>query len=792
MARIARRVEMQRKQDMPEPAPLIPRDDEQIDANDVLERLVAVAASGREDLIESQIPDVLDSCAELCQKGQYADAERLYHTVLQYSPRNATALCNLGIIVERVQDNPKMAASLYEQALEASGGEDSTCLINLARVTYRVTSNIAQPRKLLQRVLAIDPTHSAALSNMALLLLSEWVRSNKQLERLAHVDPSLPNAEALILERTGSGKLMRSGSGVWGNSFLERSSSSSALNSEKDAKKTKPMLGKGWSFRENKAEGKQTKTALQRKRFAFITQGSSAAIGDVQSHPTSHMPSSPQAAEIDNPKSESTEISTAAPQKHPKSQMQSDPQAALKRSHSMGSPANDDIVAEAVNAATEAVKLAENFFWQAHDSAEQQGDRVSMALALGNIATIHKMVFQDVDQARDIYKRAIKCDPRHPILRRNYARLYHDLFDEKVEALTALVRGKACKDSVAKGKIGRTAAQLGGVAETEYRAALELCSSAMSKRAKSLQEHLLQVDICLNLAGLLRQDAMGNRWAEATVYYKMAHDFDDSSLEAALGCASIMWERENRLNEAQTIMRTAICTRIQTGVNKKNWGKMRKVMGGGGVLSKFLAAKADRINVETKDFTASLMHASNYMNLAHFEAKTWEIKASSVYQNSERFGAGSVFDPDPQKEWATSAPERNVGEWVYVKYSVPYIVSMVKVKQREVFAQMVRKLGIYFDNGESREMLLLPEPEEQEMQFNPPILSSVVRFEIMQVYGEAVTGLNTIQVFGQHRSAADLTLKYDAAGNYSYPLACNYVASSYHMCEHATCVLHAL
>ena len=90
---------------------------------------------------------------------------------------------------------------------------------------------------------------------------------------------------------------------------------------------------------------------------------------------------------------------------------------------------------------------------------------------------------------------------------------------------------------------------------------------------------------------------------------------------------------------------------------------------------------------------------------------------------------------------------------------------MVKVKQREVFAQMVRKLGIYFDNGESREMLLLPEPEEQEMQFNPPILSSVVRFEIMQVYGEAVTGLNTLQVFGQHRSAADLTLKYDAAGN---------------------------
>ena len=32
------------------------------------------------------------------------------------------------------------------------------------------------------------------------------------------------------------------------------------------------------------------------------------------------------------------------------------------------------------------------------------------------------------------------------------------------------------------------------------------------------------------------------------------------------------------------------------------------------------------------------------------------------------------------------------------------------------------------------------------------------------MYGNAISGLNTIKVFGQHRSAADLTLKYDHAG----------------------------
>ena len=91
------------------------------------------------------------------------------------------------------------------------------------------------------------------------------------------------------------------------------------------------------------------------------------------------------------------------------------------------------------------------------------------------------------------------------------------------------------------------------------------------------------------------------------------------------------------------------------------------------------------------------------------------------------------------------------------------IVSVIKIKQRKAFAQMVRKLGIYFDGGEHRELLLLPETHEQDITFDPPIISSVVRLEIMQTYGDAHSGLNTVQVFGQHRRAAELALKYDQA-----------------------------
>jgi hypothetical protein len=194
----------------------------------------------------------------------------------------------------------------------------------------------------------------------------------------------------------------------------------------------------------------------------------------------------------------------------------------------------------------------------------------------------------------------------------------------------------------------------------------------------------------------------------------------------------------------------------------KQYSKLRTAMNS---MARFNAVKADNIVVPKKELVASLMHSSNYMNLAHFEAKTWELKASTVYHNLEKFGASSVFDVEDSIEWATGSVEKNVGEWVYVKYQFPYIVSMVRVKQRKVFAQMVRRIDIYFEAGESRQILLLPEVHEQEFFINPPVLTSVVRFEIVSVYGEAITGLNTVQVFGQHRSAADLTLKYDIAAS---------------------------
>ena len=200
-ARIAQRVEEQRKQDLPEPAPVETPEYDNVDTRAVLHKFVSVACSGRQELIEESVPQVLEEAAQLCRQNRYIDAERLYRAVLQYSPSNATALCNLGIIVERVHDNPAQAASFYEQALEITGDQDTTCLIHLARAEYRGSGDISKSRKLLRKVLAIDPTHSGALSNMALLLLSEWVTSNSHIERIGKMDSSIAPMEALTLAR---------------------------------------------------------------------------------------------------------------------------------------------------------------------------------------------------------------------------------------------------------------------------------------------------------------------------------------------------------------------------------------------------------------------------------------------------------------------------------------------------------------------------------------------------------------------------------------------------------------
>jgi tetratricopeptide (TPR) repeat protein len=201
-ARMARRAERQRLEDMPEP--IIHQHVQSIDDREknnprsVLQRLVEIS-SAEQDVIDSYVPEVLDAAANLCQQNQYAEAERLYRAVVAYSPQNIAARCNLGVIMERLHDNPVAAAEMYQSALDASGGKDVSCLLHLARSTYRTASDISKPRALLQKVLGIDPTHYGALNCMALLLLSEWIRSHSQLDRLATMDPS-SLSEFLVLQ----------------------------------------------------------------------------------------------------------------------------------------------------------------------------------------------------------------------------------------------------------------------------------------------------------------------------------------------------------------------------------------------------------------------------------------------------------------------------------------------------------------------------------------------------------------------------------------------------------------
>ena len=704
-ARIARIAEQQRQQDLPEPAPpMQPVEAEAgIDARALLNRIVQVASTGRQDLIDAQVPDTLEECAELCRQNRFADAEKLYRTVLQYAPQNAAALCNLGVILERVHDNPIHASHLYEQALEISGDQDTTCLIHLARATYRATSDIEKPRGLLQKVLAIDPRHSGALSNMALLLLSEFVRSSNHVNKIG--TPLSPDEAVMLPGQARSGNV------------LQRTVRSGADTLDSDhAHESHNQPGVIWSYSDAKNKAKMSLELL-----------TADAGSEAESGMGSHGSISDAAFQREQ---RERELRASSPTAEARGDAQSRPpkKVITREPKKKEQGKKESAVTEAVKAATDAVKLAENFFWKAHDSAAQQNDSTSMALALGNIATIHKLVFMDVASAEKIYKRAIKCDPRHPILRRNFARLYHDLFEEKVHVLTAVTRGKATARIKFQARTDRTAAQLGGIAEAEYRAALDLCGTGNASRA--LKGQALRVDLCLNLAALLCHDGMGKRWSEAKMMYKMAWECDESSLEAALGCGRILWECENRLQEAESIVGAAIDSNLMHGKSTKQWKKMKRSIAG---VSMFNVMKADHIKVQESKFsTSNLMHASNYMDLAHFEAKTWELKASSTFQNLEKFGAGAVFDADEAREWATESAEKSVGEWVYVQYSQPYIVSMIEVKQRGAFAQMVRNLSIYFDGGENRGMILEPETHTQTLSFDPPIITKIVRFEISQ------------------------------------------------------------
>ena len=660
MSRIQRRVEKEGKENLSLQVPEPTRHGEDVvETRALMNQLVAVSRTGQQDTIEAFVTEVLDACAKLCKDHQYHQAEKLYRAVLEYCPDNAPALCNLGIIIERVHDNPAAAADLYEQALEALGGQDIECLIHLARCTYRKASDISKPRALLQKVLTMDPAHYGALNNMALLLLSEWMRSRPHIESLSKSDSKAISGEVLLLQG--------------GDLTVKRNDSFASMSA-----------GSIGSF----VEGGQENAVMS--------------------------------------------------------------------------------AAEVVEAATAAVSLSESFFWKAFESAKDRDDRVAMALALGNLATIQKMCHANPRQAEILYKRAIRCDPRHPILRRNYARLYHDYFRDKIETATAVMHGrvKAAPEILQGGKwttastassstsvtTSRSAALLGKIAETEYRKALSLCEAA--DVPSQVRSTALKLDLCLNLASLLCEDAMGQRWADAKEIYNLAHHCESSNLQAAMGLSAILWERENRLHEAEAVLRKSLGAHMQHGENERRWKKIRSAAS---TISTFLATKADHIEVKKKRFGASLLHASNYMNLAHFEASKWELKASSTFMNLEKFGATSVFDLDENKEWATATPFQRAktdlelqeedqklsheviqGEWVYVKYSEPYIVALVKVKQRKVLAQMVRLLAVYFDGGENRQMLLLPEVHEQELVVDPPVLTSLVRFEILQVLSKCL------------------------------------------------------
>ena len=80
---------------------------------------------------------------------------------------------------------------------------------------------------------------------------------------------------------------------------------------------------------------------------------------------------------------------------------------------------------------------------------------------------------------------------------------------------------------------------------------------------------------------------------------------ETSTALAAMGLSAILWERENRLHEAEAVLRKSLGAHMQHGENERRWKKIRSAAS---TISTFLATKADHIEVKKKRFGASVFY----------------------------------------------------------------------------------------------------------------------------------------------------------------------------------------
>ena len=89
---------------------------------------------------------------------------QVYKYVIRHDPDNSVALCNMGIILERVYGDAVAAVEKYEAALKIDAN-DVLCLVNYARACYRVSGSMKHSR-LLFRCTQTPPFHSPMLNHL--------------------------------------------------------------------------------------------------------------------------------------------------------------------------------------------------------------------------------------------------------------------------------------------------------------------------------------------------------------------------------------------------------------------------------------------------------------------------------------------------------------------------------------------------------------------------------------------------------------------------------------------------
>jgi len=121
------------------------------------------------------IPDALNEAAELIDKGDLQEAERIYRTVIENEPQNPTALFGLAVVCRQLQKEDE-ARNLFEQ-LTRSQPEFTAAYNHLGQIAL-MHGDYAQAQSYFIKSLEIDPTQIDTRNFLSDVLIAEGEYEN--------------------------------------------------------------------------------------------------------------------------------------------------------------------------------------------------------------------------------------------------------------------------------------------------------------------------------------------------------------------------------------------------------------------------------------------------------------------------------------------------------------------------------------------------------------------------------------------------------------------------------------